>query len=88
MKLKDAPQEIIDECNLHTLSHNDWVCVETRRGAYGLPQAGVLAHAQLTKHLNQAGHSESPTTPGLWNHKWRPIIFTLVVDDFGVEYVG
>jgi hypothetical protein len=27
-------------------------------------------------------------TPGLWRHKWRPIMFTLIVDDFGVEYVG
>jgi hypothetical protein len=26
--------------------------------------------------------------PGLWRHKWRPIEFSLIVDDFGVEYVG
>lgn len=26
--------------------------------------------------------------PGLWCHKWRPIVFTLVVYDFGVQYVG
>ena len=26
--------------------------------------------------------------PGLWQHKWRPVQFTLVVDDFGVKYVG
>ena len=27
-------------------------------------------------------------TPGLWTHEWRPICFSLVVDDFGVKYVG
>jgi hypothetical protein len=27
-------------------------------------------------------------TPGLWLHKTRPILFTLVVDDFTVKYVG
>jgi hypothetical protein len=27
-------------------------------------------------------------TPGLWTHNWRPIQFTLVVDNFGVKYVG
>ena len=27
-------------------------------------------------------------TPGLWLHEWRPIQFSLVVDDFGVKYVG
>ena len=29
-----------------------------------------------------------PHTPGLWKHVSRPISFTLVVDDFGVKYVG
>ena len=27
-------------------------------------------------------------TPGLWLHEWRPIQFFLVVDYFGVKYVG
>ena len=27
-------------------------------------------------------------TPGLWTHEWRPICFTLVVDNSGVKYVG
>ena len=27
-------------------------------------------------------------TPGFWKHKWRPIASSLVVDDFGVKYVG
>ena len=61
------------------------MCIEVRRGAYGLPQSRVLAHEQLTKRLNQVGCFEDPTMPGLWNHKWRPILFTLVVDDFGAE---
>ena len=26
--------------------------------------------------------------PGLWTHKTRPIMFSLVVDDFGVKYAG
>jgi hypothetical protein len=30
---------------------------------------------------------EAASTPGLWHHKWRPIQFCLIVDDFGVEYV-
>ena len=25
---------------------------------------------------------------GLWTHKWRPIQLTLVVNNFGVKYVG
>ena len=26
--------------------------------------------------------------PGIWRHKWRPIQFYLIVDEFDVEYVG
>ena len=29
-----------------------------------------------------------PHTPGLWKHIHQPIQFTLVVDNFGVKYVG
>ena len=38
--------------------------------------------------LEKAGYYEATTTPGLWSHKWRPIQFFLLVDNFGIEYVG
>ena len=38
--------------------------------------------------LEKEGYFEARTTPGLWRKKWRPIQFCLIVDDFGVEYVG
>ena len=25
-------------------------------------------------------------TSGLWRHVWRPVTFTLVVDDFGIKF--
>ena len=31
---------------------------------------------------------QSTHIPGLWIHKWHPILFSLVIDDFGVKYVG
>jgi hypothetical protein len=34
------------------------------------------------------GFYESFSTPGLWCHKWQPLQFSLIIDDFGVEYVG
>ena len=33
-------------------------------------------------------NTKSKLVPGLWKHDWRPIQFTLVVDDFGVKYIG
>ena len=55
---------------------------------YGLPQAGILSNKLLRKRLAQDGYFELPHTPGLWKHVCRPVWFTLVVDDFGVKYIG
>ena len=30
----------------------------------------------------------SPQTPGMWRHKWRHVLFSLIVDEFGVEYAA
>jgi len=62
--------------------------LEIRKAIYGLPQAGVLANKLLKACLAPAGYYEVTNTPGLWKHVSRPIAFTLVVDDFGVKYVG
>jgi len=55
---------------------------------YGLPQAGIIAQELLEERLQKAGYTQSKLTPGYWKHEWRPISFTLVVDDFGVKYIG
>ena len=68
--------------------HNGWVYFEIRRGCYGLPQSVILANKQLHKRLEKEVYYKAHTKPGLWRHKWRPNIFYLIVDDFGVEYVG
>ena len=86
--LNQIPQDIIDHYNLHNIVHKGKVYVEIRRGMYGLPQAGILAETQLIHFLGKYGYSPVTHTPGLWRHQWRPITFCLVVDDFGVKYVG
>ena len=55
---------------------------------YRIPQSGILAQTILEKRLNPHGYHQSRFTPDLWTNKWRPICFTLIVDDFGVKYVG
>ena len=55
---------------------------------YGLPQAGIIAQKLLEERLAKHGYRQSVTTPGLWKHDTRPICFSLVVDNFGVKYVG
>ena len=81
---------LIEHYKLKDIATKDsMVYVEIQRGMYGLPQAGLLAQELLEKRLKKHGFTQSNRTPGLWTHKWRPIQFTLlVVDDFGVKYVG
>jgi len=73
---------------LDVATPDGYVYCEIRKGMYGLPQAGIIAQELLAKRLIDHGYSQSETTPGLWKHEWRPIMFSLVVDDFGVKYVG
>ena len=82
--MKTMPEEIIKEHGLEELQHNGWVRVEIRKGVYVSPQAGMLANDLLKERLQLAGCYPTSTTPGLWRHQWRPIVFCLVVDDFGV----
>ncbi len=55
---------------------------------YNLHQAGLLANKLLKKCLNKHGYQQSRLVPGLWKHNTKPIQFTLVVNDFGIKYVG
>ena len=58
------------------------------RGIYGLSLSWILAQKLLAECLAKKGYYQCECTPGLWRHKWRPVMFTLIVDDFGVKYVG
>jgi hypothetical protein len=74
--------------NLDTNARDGFVFLEIRRAVWGLPQAGILANKLLRKRLKPRGYYECVNTPGLWQHATRPITFSLVVDNFGVKYVG
>ena len=87
IKFADIPAEFTNEYNLDTYVHNGWVYFEISKGIYGLKQAGKLANDLLTDRLDAYGYYQCATTPGLWRHKWRPITFVLIVDDFGLKYV-
>ena len=61
---------------------------EVQQGMYGPPQGGIIAQELLEERLKKVGYTQSKLTSGYWKHKWRPISFILVVDDFGVKYIG
>ena len=87
IKLTDIPQEFSDEYNLTQYATDGWIYFEINKGVYGLKQAGKLANDLLTERLAEHGYYQCPATPGLWRHKWRPVTFVLIVDDFGIQYV-
>jgi hypothetical protein len=88
IQLSIMPQEVIDEYNLMQYEYNGWIYFELGMGMYGLKQAGKLANDLLSQRLFGHGYYQCGTTPGLWRHKWRPVMFVLIVDDFGVQFTG
>jgi hypothetical protein len=86
--VKLTPHENIVQYNLPPLVSDGHVYIEVQKGMYGLPQAGILANQLLARRLAIHGYHQMTFTPGLWRHVTHPVQFTLVVDDFGVQYVG
>ena len=88
LKLSDLPANFVEQYDLVAKVTGDgYVYVEIQRGMYGLQQSGLLAQKLLEERLNKEGYRQSALTPGFWTHDWRPISFTLCVDDVGVKYV-
>ena len=81
-------EEIINQYSLRTLSSDGWVYLDIRKGMPGVKQASRITNVQLTAHLAHFGFAPVPRTPALWKHNTKPIIFSLVVDDFEVKYIS
>jgi hypothetical protein len=89
LKLLDMPEDVIAHYKLLNIATPDgYVYCEICQGMYSLPQAGIIAQELLAKRLKEHGYSQSKTTPGLWKHKWHLAWFFLVVDNFGVKFIG
>jgi hypothetical protein len=89
MKFKDLPKEFVLLYNLvDKVTSDGFVYIKIQKGMFDLLQARNLAQELLEKCLNQHGYHQSLLTPGLWQHDFHPISFTLCVDDFGIKYVG
>ena len=83
-----SPEHIIQENDLRKKVRNSFIYLEIRRSIYGSPQAGMLSNKYLKEKLPPHRYYEAPCTPNLWKHIYRTLQFSLVVDNFGVKYVG
>jgi hypothetical protein len=86
--IASLPQELINKYGLDELAVDGKIYIEIQKGMYGLPRAGILANKLLQHRLAQDGYRPTNHTHGLWTQNTRPITFSLVVDDFGIKYVG
>ncbi len=82
------PEWTIKQYNLCKHALNRFIHLEMRQAVWGLLQSGILANKHLCCKLEPFRYFESTHTLGLWRHETRPILFTLVADNFGVKYVN
>ena len=82
------PEWIKKQYNINTHARDGFVFLEIQQAVWGFPQVGILANKLLHKCLKLHGCYKCVNTPGLWRHATRPITFSLMVDDFGIKYVG
>ena len=75
LPLDIIPEEIIQQYNLRKLAHKGSVYMETRKGMYGIPQAGKIENDKLKLHLDKFGYDPTPITPALWRHQSCPLQF-------------
>ena len=88
ISLAILPEDIIAQYNLLQLASNGWVYLEIRKVMPGLKQAGRIANDRLKIHLAKFGYPPVARITSLWKHATKDICFSLVVDNFGVKYVG
>ena len=68
------------------MAADGYLYMEIRKGMLGLKQAGRLGRDRLTKNLSRNGYAPVPHKPSLWIHHTSDLVFSLVVDDFGIKY--
>ena len=86
--IKLITQEFIDLYDLAPKFKNGYIYMEISRGMYGLPQSGILPNKLMKKRLAKQGYHDLPHTPGIFCDETRQVWFMIVVDDFGIKYVG
>ena len=87
LPLSMSPQEIVEPYNLKDrVAADGYVYMEIRKGISGLNQDGRLASDRLTKNLARNGYAPVPHTPSLWRHHTSDLVFSLIVNDFGIKY--
>ena len=86
---KINPEETIKKHNLEQYIENDgWIHFEIGKGMCSIPETGRLANDLLRSRLKKYGYIEATHTLGYCKNVWKPISWTLIVDDSGFKYTN
>ena len=81
-------QEIVQQYNLKGLvSSNGYIYMEIRKVMPGIKQAGRISSNRLNKNLARNGYAPVKHTPSLWCHHTSELVFSLIVNYFGIDSV-
>ena len=80
------PQDTIYKYDLADNKINGFLYVRVEQGMYGLVQAVITSHTGLREHICPFVYDPAPIMSGLWFQNKKGIIFTLVVENFGIRY--
>ena len=87
LPLSMLPQEIVDHYNLKDIvAAGGYVYMEIKKGMTRLKKAGRLASNRLTKNMAINGYATVLHTPSLWHHHMLDLLFSIFVNDFGINY--
>ena len=89
IKIDTFAEDVIEHYKLcKKVNENGFLFICVKGGMYGLPHTGIIAQKLLKECLGKHRYCQSDKTPRFWKYDWRPISFSLIVDDFGANYVS
>jgi hypothetical protein len=82
------PEWIVEQYNLTRHALNGFVHLEMRRAVWWIATSRIYSKQMPKTKACAVWVQKSTNTPGLWHHDTRSVLFTLVLDNFGVKYVN
>ena len=86
LSLHSILDNIIAQYNLLAHPLDGWVYLNIRKVMSSLKQADIVTNNRLTLHLTKHVYAPVPRTSSLLAHAHLPMMFSLVVNDFGIKY--
>ena len=86
--LEIISNEIVQQYNLHGVASNGWVYMDIHKDMICLKQQTTLQITTSSSASPSLAMPSLPEPPPLWKHGTKDITFSLVVDNFGLQYGG